>query len=428
MMPASRSRVTHVVEGLLNKFKSLDALRKRFEPLTEPPPAPIPRNLHWSKKERDNRIQYLSTLGINTSYLSGEKPTEDFEALRGNIENFVGFSKVPTGIAGPLRVCGLHAHGDYFIPLATSEGALVASIQRGCRAITESGGCKTATVMESVSRAPVFIFESLVDASLFCQWATQQFDECTKIVGRKSKHGRLLDIQPAVIGNQAHLIFSYSTGDASGQNMVTICTEACCEYFLKAAPVPPTSWFIEGNLSGDKKPTAISFLSARGKKVIAEVELSRETVRKTLNTTPEKIFEYWKTSFVGGVQSGSIGVSGHYANPLAAIYLACGQDVACVAESCVGITVCEVKRDGNFYISVTLPNLIVGTVGGGCSLPTQRECLEILGCYGENKAKVFAEICAGAVLAGEISISAALASGDFTRAHRVFGRKPRALK
>lgn len=423
-MPASTQRVSKIFEGILKKFNGLENLLQQFRSPEKSPPPPLPRTLHWNQTERDNRIQYLANQGARFEYVTQEKIFTDYQSLRGNIENFIGFSQIPIGVAGPLRINGLNAHGDFFVPLATSEGALVASMARGAQVITESGGARTIVMVESVSRAPVFIFDSVVDACLFCQWVTSQFEKFEEVVGTKSRHGKLLDINSAVIGSQAHLIFSYSTGDASGQNMVTICTEAICEKILETSPFKPNTWFIEGNLSGDKKPTAISFLSARGKKVVAEVEIPRDIVRRLLHTEPEKIFEYWKTSFVGGVQSGSIGVNGHYANPLAALFLACGQDVACVSESCVGLTICDVRANGNLYMSVTLPNLIVGTVGGGCNLPTTRECLELLGCYGAEKARTFAEICAATVLAGEISISGALAAGDFTRAHRVYGRKP----
>lgn len=422
-MPANRKRVDHIFQGLMRKFTSLDAVLRRFQAKETPPPPPIPRTTSWRQEEVENRLKFLEDQQIKFTHLTRNDGFEKFEDLRGNIENFIGFSKIPTGVAGPLRINGLHANGDFFVPLATSEGALVASISRGCQVITQSGGAKTLVVMESVSRAPAFVFRSVVDACLFSQWASDQFEIFEKIVSETTRHGKLMDMNAAVIGNQTHLVFSYSTGDASGQNMVTISTDAICKFIAENSPQKPEYWFIEGNMSGDKKPTAISFLSARGKKVVAEIEIPRAIFEKALHTTPEAVFNYWKTSFVGGVQSGSIGVSGHYANALAAIYLACGQDVACVGESCVGITVCDVLPNGNFYISVTLPNLIVGTVGGGTGLPTQKECLEMLRCAGAEGSKTFAEICAASVLAGEISISAALAAHHFTRAHSIYGRK-----
>ena len=175
-------------------------------------------------------------------------------------------------------------------------------------------------------------------------------------------------------------------------------------------------------MSGDKKASAQSFLGVRGKKVSAEVRLPAKVVERHLHTTPQRMVDYWRMSALGGVMSGTIGVQGHYANGLAALFIACGQDAACVAEAAVGVTRFEPLGDGGLYASVTLPNLIVGTVGGGTRLPTTSECLRILDCEGDGKAARFAEICAAVVLAGELSIVGALCAGDFARAHRKLGR------
>ncbi|HVR41073.1 MAG TPA: 3-hydroxy-3-methylglutaryl-CoA reductase, partial [Thermoanaerobaculia bacterium] len=220
-----------------------------------------------------------------------------------------------------------------------------------------------------------------------------------------------------------YLTFEYTTGDASGQNMVTFATGALCEFLIATSPVKPLTWFIEANMSGDKKATQMSFQSTRGKKVVADVTVPRDVVQKYLHTEPEQIFKYWQLAVVGSLQSGSIGMQGHYANALTAIFIACGQDVACVAEASVGVTRMDVTAGGDFYVSTSLPNLIVGTVGGGTHLPTARESLEMLGCFGPGGARKFAEICAATVLAGELSIAGALASGEFASAHKAFGRK-----
>jgi hydroxymethylglutaryl-CoA reductase (NADPH) len=218
------------------------------------------------------------------------------------------------------------------------------------------------------------------------------------------------------------MTFSYHPGDASGQNMVTICTDAICKYIVEHAPVKPNTWYVEGNFSGDKKATAMSFMHTRGKKVTAEIEISNEIVDAVLKTTPAKMAEYWQASTIGTIQTGSIGAQGHYANGLAALFIATGQDAACVSEASVGITRMEVTSNG-LYASVTLPNLIVGTVGGGTGLATQRECLELMDCFGAGKARKFAEVCAAVVLSGELSIAAALSVGHFTSAHQKLGRK-----
>jgi hydroxymethylglutaryl-CoA reductase (NADPH) len=424
-MPSDREQIQKKFEALGQRFQSTDEMTKQLKSDAADLPPGVPKTLTWSRAERDQRLDAIRAQKPTASfdYLTHQKTLTEFESLRGNIENFIGFTQVPTGVAGPVRIHGLDAKGEFYLPLSTSEGALVASISRGCQAINAGGGARSVVVMESVSRAPVFVFENLIEAGLFCQWAANHFDRFSEIASLTTRNGKLTNLNSTLIGNHAHLIFSYSTGDASGQNMVTIATEAILRYIHENSPYPPRYSFIEGNMSGDKKPTAISFLSTRGKKVISEVEIPRDLFEKILHTTPENVFNYWKTSFVGGVQSGSIGVQGHYANALAALFLACGQDVACVGESCVGITVCDVMENGNFYISVTLPNLIVGTVGGGTGLPTQKECLQLLGCEGTGTARKFAEICAAAVLAGEISIMGALAAGHFSKAHQVLGRK-----
>lgn len=262
---------------------------------------------------------------------------------------------------------------------------------------------------------------SVPDAAHFAVWAVDQVDVFREVAARETRHGRLLDMMTHVEANHVYLIFAYHTADAAGQNMVTFCTAAVCRDILERTPVQPAFWFLESNMSGDKKATAMSFLQTRGRNVTAEVRLPRELVTRGLRTTPERMVDYWRMSFVAGVQTGSIGVSGHIANAIAALFLACGQDMACVSEASIGITRMEL-REGDLYCALTLPNLIVGTVGGGTRLDTARECLSILDCVGTGKAGRFAEICAAVALAGEISIVGALCAGEFDRAHRKLGR------
>ena len=276
---------------------------------------------------------------------------------------------------------------------------------------------------EKVSRAPGFCFNDMREASQFIVWCVNNFEKMQEAAATTTSHGKLESVTTTLTGNLVFLNLEYSTGDASGQNMVTIASEAVCQLIIANSPIKPRHFFIESNMSGDKKATALSYLSVRGKKVSAEACIPRNILQKYLHTTPEMMMEYWKMSFVGGVQSGSLGVQGHIANGLAAIFLSCGQDVACVSEAAVGITRFDLTEKGDFYISVTLPNLIVGTVGGGTGLPTQRECLSLIGCKGSGHAKKFAEICTATVLAGELSIAGALATGHFAEAHRTYGRK-----
>jgi hydroxymethylglutaryl-CoA reductase (NADPH) len=341
-----------------------------------------------------------------------------------NIENFIGTVKVPVGLAGPLRVNGAHASGDYYVPLATTEAALVASYSRGAQLVTEAGGCASVVVNEGVTRAPAFAFDTLGEASLFVAWATQAFDRFRAAAGATTRHGELVDMQLVVEGNNVHMGLEFTTGDASGQNMTTIATEAICRHIVEHTPVAPRYWFVEANMSGDKKATAQSFMGVRGKKVSAEIVVPGALVESRLHTSAHAMADYARMSVLGGVMSGSIGVQGHFANGLAALFIACGQDAACVAEAAVGVTRLEARDDGSLYAAVTLPNLIVGTVGGGTGLPSQNACLEILGLAGVGHARALAEVAGALLLAGELSIIGALTAGHFTRAHQRLARGP----
>jgi hydroxymethylglutaryl-CoA reductase (NADPH) len=355
--------------------------------------------------------------------LADARTLEQRELFARNIENFIGTVKVPVGLAGPLRVNGLHASGDFYVPLATTEAALVASYSRGAQLVTEAGGCAALLLNEGVSRAPGFAFATLAEAAHFAAWAASAVDEFRTVAEETTRYGRLMDMGLEVEGNHVYLEFAFTTGDASGQNMVTIASEAVCRHIAERSPVRPQYWFVEANLSGDKKATTHSFMSVRGKKVAAEVVIPAELISRRLHTTTAALIDYWRMSALGGVMSGSIGVQGHYANGLAALFIACGQDAACVAEAAVGVTRFEPREDGSLYAAVTLPNIIVGTVGGGTRLPSQRACLEILGLAGPDRARAFAEVTAALALAGELSITAALAAGQFTEAHQRLARK-----
>jgi hydroxymethylglutaryl-CoA reductase (NADPH) len=344
------------------------------------------------------------------------------KTYRRNIENYIGTVKVPVGIAGPLRVNGGFARGDYYVPLATTEAALVASYNRGTHVISQAGGCTAILLDEGVSRAPGFVFKSLSQAALFVAWALSHVEEFKRAAEATSRFCKLINMKHSIEGNHVYLNFEFFTEDASGQNMVTIATETICNYIFHHSPVQPVRWYIEANFSGDKKASGQSFQTVRGRKVAAEAVIPRALVEKDLHTTSDQIARYYQISTIGGVLSGTIGIQGHYANSLAALYLACGQDVACVAESAVGVTRIESLEGGDLYASVTLPNLMVATVGGGTGLPSQKACLEILGLSGPGKAHAFAEVAASLCLAGEISIAAAISAGEFTRAHKQLAR------
>ena len=412
----------------LNKqfFDYLSALGSESELLANPIaetknlPRRIPRG-----DDQGSTLARWDTLSVSNDVRQKIADTASLsrnKTYRRNIENYIGTVKVPVGIAGPLRVNGGFARGDYYVPLATTEAALVASYNRGTHVISKAGGCTAMLLDEGVSRAPGFVFKSLSQAALFVSWALSQLEEFKHATEATSRFCKLISMKHSIEGNHVYLNFKFFTEDASGQNMVTIATETICNYISHHSPVRPVRWYVEANFSGDKKASRQSFQTVRGRKVAAEAVIPKALVEKNLNTTSDQIESYYQISTIGSVLSGTLGIQGHYANSLAALYLACGQDVACVAESAVGVTRFESIEGGDLYASVTLPNLMVATVGGGTGLPSQNACLEILGLSGPGKAHAFAEVAASICLAGEISIAAAISAGEFTQAHKQLAR------
>ena len=394
----------------------------RLRPRHEPSPPRVPHAGGVTESAVDARWQLPELPASACEAVYDARAREDAGHYEHNIEQFIGTVRIPVGLVGPMRVNGSFAHGDYYVPLATTEAALVASYARGARLLTEAGGCTALVLNEGVSRAPGFAFDSIVEAALFVAWATARLDEFRRAAAETTRHGQLVDLEVTLEGNHVYLNFEFTTGDASGQNMVTLATDAICRDIEAHAPVKPRYYFLEANLSGDKKATSRSFLGVRGRKVSAEVHLPADLLDKRLHTTATRLVDYWRMSALGGVMSGSLGVQGHYANGLAALFIACGQDAATVAEAAVGVTRFEPAEEGGLYAAVTLPNLIVGTVGGGTGLPTQRACLESMGLAGDGHARALAEVAAALALAGELSITGALAAGHFAEAHRRLAR------
>ncbi|WP_375751749.1 hydroxymethylglutaryl-CoA reductase [Vibrio sp. HN007] len=381
----------------------------------------ITRSPRLSKANIERRWEALDRPELKSELLD-EHTKQQADAYHKNIEHFIGTVKLPVGLAGPLRVNGLFAKDDYLVPLATTEAALVASYNRGAQLLTAAGGVSAMLLNEGVTRTPGFAFYDLIHAGQFVAWAVTQYDRFKQLAEATTSHGKLIDINVNIEGNHVYLVFEYLTGDASGQNMVTIATNAVFEFILANTPVEPEYAFLDGNLSGDKKANSQTLRSVRGKKVTAEAHISAELVQKYLHTTPEKMQQFGQMTTVGGTLSGTIGINAHYANALAAFYIACGQDAACVSESAVGVTRMEVNRDGGLYASVTLPNLMIGTVGGGTGLPSQKACLDIMGLHGNGKSQALAEVCAALCLAGELSIVGAFCAGHFARAHHKLAR------
>ena len=423
-MSAELDKAKKAIEAI-KKQEALETIIDRLEnKVIEQDKPTFPRQFSATPDAIKGRLDLLNDqTEANLNHLIGQDSFTDYEQLNGNIENFIGFTQIPTGVIGPLAVKGTAANGNYYVPLATHEGALVASYHRGAKAISMSGGANSVCLTEGVQRSPIFRFKTLVTVGKFLLWVLENQRNFSEIVKTKSSHAVLEGMDTNIEGNHIILTFDYYTGDAAGQNMVTICTQAICDFILENCPFKPDYYFVESNYSGDKKASAISFSKVRGKKVTTEVVLSKETIAVVLKSTPKKMQEYWLSSTIAIVQSGAIGAQGHYANGLAALFMACGQDAACVSEASVGITRMEVTESGDLYACVTIPNLIVGTIRGGTHLPTQKECLSMIGCLGTGKARKFAEICGAVILAGELSIAAALSVGHFTRAHEVLGRK-----
>jgi hydroxymethylglutaryl-CoA reductase (NADPH) len=423
-MSSTNDKANRAMNSLTSSKDMVDLIEKvKNKKPNSIPNERFPMEGRSTRHGTEKRLAYFNGHGITLDYLSGKTSFSDIEGLQGNIENYIGMSMVPTGIVGPLHVIGTEAQGDFYCPLATSEGALVASYDRGARASRMAGGITSICLVEGVQRSPVFKFANIAELGQFLIWTLPQIEKFKEIASQHSRYAKLMDIKSNIEGNHLILTFEYLTGDAAGQNMVTLCTDEICKYIVSETPVKPIFWFIEGNYSGDKKATALSFTTVRGKKVSSEVHIPNDIVTQVLKTTPKAMVDYWQSSTIGVIQSGAIGAQGHVANGLCALFIATGQDAACTAEAAVGITRMEITPDGGLYASVTLPNLIVGTVGGGTSLPTQRECLELMDCYGTGKARKFAEICGALALAGELSIAAALSAGHFSAAHKKFGRK-----
>jgi len=345
----------------------------------------------------------------------------DPKVLPGNVENFIGVAQVPIGLAGPLRIVGEHARGDFYVPLATSEGTLVASYNRGMRLLSESGGVKTTVVEQYMQRSPVFIMEDALQAREFGDWVSAHFDEIKAVAETTTRSGKLINIYQYSIGPLRNLRFNYTTGDAAGQNMTGKATFAACEWIKKTYP-GGANYILSGNMDTDKKHSRINMLVTRGKRVVAECTIKGELLKSLMGISSKELFWSRQVSNAGAFLAGSANNGAHAANGLTAMFIATGQDVANVSESHAGVTYAQLLDNGDYYWSITLTSLIVATYGGGTGLPTQRECLEMLGCYGKGKADKFAEICAAVVLAGDTSLSSAILAGDWVSSHDALGR------
>jgi hydroxymethylglutaryl-CoA reductase (NADPH) len=347
----------------------------------------------------------------------------DPHALQGNCEHFVGVAQVPVGLAGPLRVQGEHAQGEFLIPLATTEGTLVASYNRGMQVLNLCGGVKCTVIGDAMQRAPVFVFEDARGARDFGRWVAEHLEQIRPEAESTSRVAKLQYIDTYLSNKFAFLRFNFSTGDAAGQNMVGRATFAACSWILenyKGAPIQ--KFYLESNFATDKKASQINVMRTRGKRVVAEAVVKRDVLLQRMRVTPEQLAYHGQVSNVGAFLSGANNNGAHSANGITALFIATGQDVANVSESSAGVLYSEVTKEGDLYISITIPSLIVATHGGGTGLATQNECLRMLGCVGRGTVHKFAEIVAGVVLAGELSLGAAISSSDWVSSHEQYGR------
>lgn len=342
-------------------------------------------------------------------------------SLEGNTENFIGVVQMPLGVAGPYRINGEHAQGDFYIPMATTEGTLIASYSRGMRLVSESGGCTVTVVGEAMQRAPLFELASAREARALSQWLEANFAAIKAEAESTTRIGTLENIQSWVIANKLFTRFNYLTGDAAGQNMTGKATHKACQWVLSNFD-GIQHFSLSGGIETDKKHSHMNLLHSRGKKVIAEAVIKKELLQSLMRAEPERMVRLRQRTIAGSLLAGSAYNGPHSANGIAAMFIATGQDEANVVESHAGIAFMDLTDDGDLYYSVTLPSIICASYGGGTGLATQRECLEMMGCYGEGKAHKLAEIIAATVLAGDLSLAAAVVSDEWVSSHDQLGR------
>jgi hydroxymethylglutaryl-CoA reductase (NADPH) len=385
--------------------------------------------------ELDKELSPLDAIRVRREYIEQETGTKlenvgifsiDVERVtKRNCENMIGTVQVPVGVAGPIRIKGTHAQGDFWLPLATTEGALVASVNRGCSAIAKAGGAEVRLLHDGMTRAPVFATDSVVHAVQVCDWVTDHRDDLKAAAESTTSHGKLSGIVTFVAGTSVYVRLEFDTKDAMGMNMVTIASAKVGDMIARATGARLVA--LSGNMCTDKKPAAINAIMGRGRSVVAGIALTHEQISTILKTDARTLFEVnYRKNLVGSARAGAMGYNAHAANVVAAMFIACGQDAAHSIDGSTCITTVDQTETGA-YVAVTLPSLPVGTVGGGTGVDTQQECLKLLGVAGSGtppgvNAKKLAEIIGAAVLAGELSLLGALAAQHLARAHQQLGR------
>jgi len=381
----------------------------------------IPRlNDDYTRAAAAKRMEFLGrATGVSPEHIGGY--SFDPAAVAGNVENFIGAVQVPIGIAGPLLIDGEYARGTFYVPLATTEGTLVASYNRGMKLLYAAGGVRTTVTADVMQRAPAFGFDSAREARAFGDWVTTRFADIKREAEASTHTGRLHDIEQFTASRFLFLRFNFTTGDAAGQNLTGKATRRACQW-IQAHYAGIRQFYLEANLATDKKSSHLNILRTRGKRVTAEATIPADLARRVMHVTPGEMFRGRQVSNLGGLMAGVNNNGNHSANAIAALFAATGQDIANVAESSAALVHAELLDDGSYYYSITIPALIVATYGGGTGLPTQRECLELLGCYGAGRVRKLAEIVAATVLCGEVSLGAAVITDEWVSAHERLGR------
>ena len=368
----------------------------------------VDRRRAWLEQQTGSRLEQVGSFTISS------------EAMRGNVENPIGAVQIPLGVAGPLLVRGAHAQGTFYVPLATTEGALVRSYERGMVAITRAGGAEVHVSLDQNRVSPTFLFDGVSAAAAFAAELPRHLETIRSAAESTTRHGRLLGLETFPVGREVIVELTYSTGDAHGMNMIVKATEQACRWIAERFAV--RRYYVLSGCSSEKRASGSLLRGGKGKRVVAGVRLPADVVRAVLHLSPGELVDLWRHTVIGHLQAGVLGYNGHYANGLTALFIACGQDVANVANAAVGITHFELTDEGDLYASVTLPSLTVATVGGGTATATARECLGLLGCTGSGDALRLAEITAALLLAGELSMGGAIGSGEFVEAHESYGR------
>ena len=383
-------------------------------------PVPRDRDNDYTPEAAAQRADFVrQRTGVSLEHVSSY--SFDPTITTGNVEQFLGAAQVPIGLAGPLLVNGEHAEGEFYVPMATAEGTLVASYNRGMRLLFEAGGVTTTVVDDRMQRAPAFIFPSARQARAFGEWLREHFDEVKAAAETTTRSGRLQDIEQYSASRILFTRFNYTTGDAAGQNLTGKATQEACRWILEHHP-GIEHYFLEAAFATDKKSSQVNMLRTRGKRVVAEATIPDELFRRIMRSNSDLMFRARQVSNLGGFMSGVNNNGAHSANGITALFIATGQDAANVAESSAAFAYAERRDNGDYYYSVTIPALIVATYGGGTGLATQRECLEMLGCYGAGKVRKLAEIVAATVLCGELSLGSAVVAEEWVTAHDLFGR------